>query len=890
MTEDQHGRQRQRARLWWALAALMAILAVLIVPPFLSVSRYTSRITNLMASSLGRPVRLSSVRVRLLPRPGFVLNDLTVEEDPAFGAEPLLRASTVTASIRLLSLWRGRLVISEVSVDEASLNMVRSPEGNWNLDSLFHTAATKAGAAPNGREEHAPPLPYIAATNSRINFKNGIEKLPFSLVDTDLSFWQEDPGVWRIRLRGQPARTDVSLDLADTGVVELNATARRAPELRQMPIDLDLEWRDAQLGQLTRLATGSDAGWRGDMRGQIHVDGTAASAQVKTRLQATDVHRAEFAPLARMDFDANCAFIYHYSERALQNLVCDSPLGSGHIRLAGDLPDQAGMPRFSVELDRIPVAAALDALRTVRSGVGQDLQVAGTASGKISYAESPGNAFHTQSSSGAPSMRHFSGTTVGSPLTQAKSRSAKTIPPQGPLTGGFTVNGFRLSGGSLSRPIQAPKLELAPAPAAQGHTQALTGTVALGLGGTIPLTVNVRVGLDGYHMALRGQAGIARGRELALAAGISQARTLDALAGDPLAVDLSAEGPWLPAQELPLSNPPAAGLAPEAAPSAANRAVQAKPADDETAFPPADTLSGTVTVHNANWKASYLANHVEISSATLHLSLAGGMGESVWDPVAFSYGPLKGTASFHVPAECAAPETCPAQFQIQFGDVDAATVQTAILGAHEKGTLLSGLIDKLRPATAPALPQLKGTVKADSVILGPLTLKNATVELSFKPAGAEIASLDATLLGGSMHATGMFAAGDKPAYSLSGDFKKLNPAAVGQLVGENWRGDTFDANGAIELSGYTGDDLAASAKGSLHFEWRHGSIAGNVPPQLARFDRWTADAAIADGKVVIGQNQVAQGSRKRAAEAYLTLAEPQSVSFAVPKPPQAKKP
>jgi len=102
MTEEEQPRQRNRKRLWLILAALIVILAILIVPPFLSVSRYKSRITQLISTSLGRPVRLSSVEVRLLPRPGFLLTDLTVAEDPAYGAEPVLHANTVTASIRLL--------------------------------------------------------------------------------------------------------------------------------------------------------------------------------------------------------------------------------------------------------------------------------------------------------------------------------------------------------------------------------------------------------------------------------------------------------------------------------------------------------------------------------------------------------------------------------------------------------------------------------------------------------------------------------------------------------------------------------------------------------------------------------------------------------------------
>src|ERR1039458_9492404 len=204
MTKNAQGRQRKRGRLWLALALLAVALAALIVPPWISVNSYKSRITRLMAASLGRPVRLSSVELRLLPRPAFVLTDLTVAEDPAYGAEPVLHANAVTAYIRLLSLWRGRLEIGTISVDEASLNLVRTGDGRWNLDSLFRTAAARAGSAVDGAgpgAQRKTPLPYLAATNSRINIKNGTEKLPFSLVSADLSFWQEEPGDWRLRLQ-----------------------------------------------------------------------------------------------------------------------------------------------------------------------------------------------------------------------------------------------------------------------------------------------------------------------------------------------------------------------------------------------------------------------------------------------------------------------------------------------------------------------------------------------------------------------------------------------------------------------------------------------------------------------------------------------------------------
>ncbi len=850
MTEDVRGRRRKRLRLWVGLAAITAMLAIILVPPLVSISRYTSRITQLMSVSLGRPVRLSSVELRLFPTPGFVLTDLTVQEDPAYGAEPVLHANTVKASIRLLSLWRGRLEIGTVSVDEASLNVVRTADGHWNLDPLFRNAAAQAGPAGGAQGEPRRALPYLEATNSRINFKRGVEKLPFSLVEADLSFWQEKPGDWRIRLRGQPARTDLSLDPADTGLVRLEASMQRAPELRQMPVHLDLEWREAQLGQLARLVIGSDPGWRGDLTGEVHLDGTAEAAGITTRLRATGVHRAEFAPAAPMDFDLSCGLRVHYSKRSVENITCESPLGDGRVRLAGDLPGAGAPPHLSVEMDRIPVAAGLDALRTIRSGFGPGLEASGSISGKLSYAEA-----------------------VAEPPAPSSSRAKKGpskahAPPPGPLTGSLMVEGFQLSGNGLSTPIQAARLVLEPAMGAPRspaqapalppeEPAALETTVDLPAGAPTPLAVTARLALSGYRLTVKGQAGVARAREMAHLAGMTNAGALDAVAGEPLSVDLAAEGPWLPA---------------------------------------VDTLRGTVGLHNANWKADYLVNHVQIAQATLHL----GEAQLEWDPVVFSYGPVKGTASLTLPTACAASEPCLPRFEVRFGDLDASALQAAILGAREPGTLLSTLIARLRPSDAvgaPAWPHLEGTVKADSLVLGPVKLHAATATLRILETGAEITGLDADLLGGHVHGGGTLqtaTGAGKPAYTLEGHFDKLKPAEVGQLLGLRWSGGDFAADGKIDLAGFTDKDLAASVKGALHFDWRRGAMTGagpgaTVPAALARFDRWTADAEIANGTIALKENQVLLGSRKKSVDGSLAFGDPPEVSFAPPKETPAKK-
>ena len=93
----------------WMLP-LVLVLALL-VPPFVNVNRYRSRVAGSISRALGRDVTVSNIELKLLPRPGLALSNFVVADNPSYGAEPMLRADTVTAYLRLTSLWRGRLEI-----------------------------------------------------------------------------------------------------------------------------------------------------------------------------------------------------------------------------------------------------------------------------------------------------------------------------------------------------------------------------------------------------------------------------------------------------------------------------------------------------------------------------------------------------------------------------------------------------------------------------------------------------------------------------------------------------------------------------------------------------------------------------------------------------------
>lgn len=862
--------KRGHKKLWTLLIVLALVLAALFIPPFISIARYKARITGAMARSLGRTVKLSSVELVLLPRPGFELHDLVVDEDPAFGAEPVLHANTVEASIRLWSLWRGKLEISRISVDEASLNLVRTAQGRWNVDALFRNATNNAGqsfaAGAVGQSNRTrQQLPTLVATNSRINFKRGVEKLPFSLSNAELNLSSSGTGSWDLTLRGQPVRTDLPLSPGDTGEIRMNATFHNAPELRQMPIKLELEWRKAQLGQLTRLLLGADAGWRGDLTGNLTLEGTAGDAQVKSRLRATNVHRVEFAPNAPLDFDANCAFAYHSYERSLDNLVCDSPLGSGEIHLTGRLQGKTDQTSatgtgtaFSFEIKNLPAAAGLDTLRTLRASLLPGIEAKGLVNGKLNFIDPTNSA---------------------APATKATKSSHKTAPIPSPLSGSFTIEGFELSGGALKQPLKVQKIELSPIPAPPGQTQALEAKIPLQAGESAPLFVDIRIERHGYRISALGSASVARTLEFSQALGFSSATDTPTLSGGSVTADLSAEGPWI---EISGS----AGFA---------------------ATP--DKTSGTATLHNTKLTADALMNPVEIASATLRLDPSG----INWDDVNFTYGTLKGTATFSNP--CATPcgnaattpqpkslatilntASEPAHFTLKFDALDANTIQASLLGAHDRGTMLSNLLARLKPEKQLSWPKLQGTIQAESILFGPVTLTAVHMDLALEGAKATITNLDASLLGGSAHASGSYEfTGNKPHYELTIATKNIKPSELSHLFSDTLSGSPININGQLKLTGFTSADLTSSATGTLHFDWKNGSLitattkgAANTPidqeKSLSHFDHWTGDATISSGTIILDPNQLTTAKKSTTIDATIPLTTPTKLIIATPKP------
>ena len=224
--------------------------------------------------------------------------------------------------------------------------------------------------APTGQRYagSAPRFPYIEAENTRINFKQGNEKKPLSFLNSDLSISLAPGDEWELHFRAQPVRTDLDLDLADTGVLRIDGTLHRAAWLGEMPLNLKVEWSGVPLGQLSRLILGRDIGWRGGLDVEAAGGRYRRAGADQRQPQGRRTASLRVSPAHPLDVATSCRASFRKESRSLEDISCASPVGDGALLLTGSVQEVQTLPQAEPH--------AGDGSRSCRSGAGR---VAGSA-------------------------------------------------------------------------------------------------------------------------------------------------------------------------------------------------------------------------------------------------------------------------------------------------------------------------------------------------------------------------------------------------------------------------------------------------------------------------------------------------------------------------------
>jgi hypothetical protein len=775
-----------RAKRRWILAVGAVILALFLVRP--GATRLKTRIASAIGMAVQRRVEISDVHVHLLPAPGFDLDGFVVYDDPAFGAEPVLRAQEVTAVLRLSSLLRGRMEISRLSLTEPSLNLVRRDDGRWNVETFLERTA-QISAAPTGKaaSEPRPGFPYIEADRGRINFKFGTEKKPFAITDAKYSFWQDSENSWGMRLKGQPVRSD--MNLSDTGLVRVSGAWQRAARLYDTPIQFSAEWDGGQLGQLSKFVSGADRGWRGTVNTSVELTGTPANLLVRADGLLQDFRRYDIAGMTPLDLKSHCEAHYAVSDRSLRQILCVSPVGEGSVALTGEASNLLGPRRYAVHVaaDRVPMQGVFAVIRRAKKDLPNDLQAEGRVDGTLDARS--GDAVQ------GPGVFEGEGKTSDFRLL---SESTKTdLSPD--------VIPFTLSRGSQHAAKKMHGRRDVASLAEPNEAHLSLGPFSLKLGRPAPAVIQGWVARDGYDFSVKGDAEIRRLTQVARAAGIP---AIPSSAIGAAKLDLQVTGRW-------------AGFV-------------------------SPSVNGTADIHGVQAEIRGLNGPLVVASARISLSDS----ETRVEDISASLAGTRWSGSLTLPRRCSAP--CPVKFDLRANEISTDQWNDLLNpNPPERPWYRFTSASSADGASFLADVRATGAVAADRLVVRNLLAERVSAKVALEGGQLRLSDLRADVFGGKQRGEWRadFTA-RPPVYSGSGTIDSATLNQLAEAMRENWITGTVSAKYQIAFAGFSAAQLMDSAKGDLHFNMRDGLfphvLVASAPLQVRRF---TGTLAIRKGEM-----------------------------------------
>ena len=772
----------------------MLVLALFLIRP--GAQRLRTRIVRSISLALGRPVDVGRVTLRLLPQPGFDLENFVVHEDPEFGAEPVLQSSDVVATVRVSSLLRGRLEIARLSLTEPSLNLVRNNEGRWNLEKLVERAASTA-VAPTAKTsgEVRPGFPYIEADHGRINIKFGQEKKPYTLTEANFALWQDSENAWGVRLKAQPTRTD--FNLSDTGRLAVDGSWQRSANLHETPVQFTMQWEGAQLGQVTKLTLGQDKGWRGAVRLSATLTGTPRDLQVSADGSIEDFRRYDISGDPALRLAASCSGRYSTTDHVLSALACRAPVGQGEIALNGSVAPIPGAYDLTMLVHGLPIQPLVEFARRVKKNVPTDIIATGKADAVVTLRRKPGTGVMAPVWQGGGEVLALN---VRSPVTNTRIVLDK-IP--------FTVS----TGGDLESNYVAlnQRITRNRRPAIAGRNDALVevGPFNLALGRPANAAVRGQFTRSGYDFLVQGDAEVQRLLEVA--------RTIGLPAPQPAAngearISLHVGGAW-------------AGFA-------------------------APAVTGTAQLKSVHARVRGLNKPVEIVSASIELTPSTAEVRKVIAAVAGNT--CRGSVT--IPRQCDTPRACVIRFDLHADDFvtdNLSSLVNTVPGKQPWYRFLSAAQPKPYLASIHAV----GKLTAGRVVIHNLAANRVSAEVELEQGRLLFSNLRAEVLGG-RHA-GEWQVDftvNPPAYRGHGTLEKVALGQVAEAMHDPWITGTVNVEYRAATLGWTRAELFSHADAGFQLEARDGSLphltlAGESTP--LRVNRFTGQLLLRAGKFAI---------------------------------------
>jgi hypothetical protein len=791
-----------RKRIYLAIAITIALGFLL--PPSVNLNHFRPGLSQSLSRGLGRPVSIQDVHLRLLPLPGFTFRQLRIADDDEFGAEPILQTAEYdgqhsSAILRISSLWRGRLEIASISLTQASLNLVRDADGHWNVERLINRAAQVPSAPTNKMKPEARTrFPYIELTDSRINFKFGAEKKPFSLSEAEFALWLAAENRWNVRLKAVPLRTDESV--SDTGVIKLSGSFDRASQFAETPFHFQMNWERPQVNAITRIAHGHDPGWRGTVDLNADLKGTPVDFTARTNVNIEEFRRYDIARSSPLDIRVNCTqhFRADTADLSVSNRLefnCKLPFDPGTLNVQGDIHPLGKSPDVSVRLfaSEIPVSTLVRAILHTKSTLPDDLTGEGAINGD----------WYIERASAGPVIWKGALTATDAVLRSQTLRQPLAFPPSVEVR--------------FEPPALLPKAKTGlKIVSSSTVSQAVIVPFALDLGGETEISASFDT--LGYRMKLSGPVGWARVLQFARTIGLHPPQT-----------DLKGSG-----------------------------ILTAEYGGEWQHFAP-PTVAGQAQIRSAVLSLRGFSEPLHVSAGTLKFD--GTNVEAHGIEGKFPRNALAFAADFSGTRECEQHLICDVNFSLRTDELhESALLQLLSVPSGVPIPFFSSgrqfeakwLLDV--PAT--------GTITARHLAIRNLQARNVSAQLQLTPRKVLIHHWTADLFGGKHDGEWVFDfSGPAPAITGMGAVQHAQVEQVDAALEDQIGTGVFDLQYRLGMSGADLEQLASSAHGSGIFTWKNGMIQAlqsndlQTPP--LSFSNWSGQFTIDKQRILLENTKMA---------------------------------
>jgi hypothetical protein len=356
-----------------AFYAVIAIAILAGLAPYIPAAFLRSRVESALSSSLNRAVNIGDIRFTFFPSgpvpgPGFALANVTIHEDPRAGIEPFAYMNEMGASVRVLSLLGGRLELSGINLNEASINLVKTNDGQWNFQYLLDSLKAEDAS-----------MPAFRMRGGRVDFKFGDTKSVFFFNAADIDITPSVTGAMDLRFSGEPSRTDHTKQ--DFGRFFIRGTSSASNQL-----DLTIELQRSSLEETLRLMDPQGFGVHGILALNGRVTGAPSQLDLTGNVEIGDIHRSDLLPQEgqawKLPFKAKLDL--PGARFDLESTDAKSPVG-----LKFHAQDFLSKPLWNAAADfrEMPLSTLFALARHMGATLPDNLAVEGSVSGSAAYAQ-----------------------------------------------------------------------------------------------------------------------------------------------------------------------------------------------------------------------------------------------------------------------------------------------------------------------------------------------------------------------------------------------------------------------------------------------------------------------------------------------------------------------